>query len=38
MNDVKNLGSTEMFAVRQASKVSIAFGAVLSVLGIFAVS
>ena len=37
MNDVKNLGSTEMFAVRQASKVSIAFGAVLSVLGIFAV-
>jgi len=37
MNDINKLGRTEMFVARQASKASIAFGAVLSVLGIFAV-
>lgn len=37
MNDINKLGHTEMFVARQASKASIAFGAVLSVLGIFAV-
>jgi uncharacterized membrane protein HdeD (DUF308 family) len=37
MNDINKLGGTEMFVARQASKASIAFGAVLSVLGIFAV-
>ena len=37
MNDIETLGSTEMFLSRQASKASTAFGAVLTVLGIFAV-
>jgi uncharacterized membrane protein HdeD (DUF308 family) len=37
MNDISELGGTEMFVARQASKASFAFGAVLSVLGIFAV-
>jgi uncharacterized membrane protein HdeD (DUF308 family) len=37
MNKGKPLASTDVFVARQASKASVAFGAVLTVLGIFAV-
>jgi uncharacterized membrane protein HdeD (DUF308 family) len=37
MNKGKTLASTDVFVARQASKASVAFGAVLTVLGIFAV-
>lgn len=37
MNDVKTLGSREMLAAREATRASIAFGAILLVLGIFAI-
>lgn len=37
MNDETTLGSAEMLAAREASKASIAFGAVLAVLGVFSV-
>jgi uncharacterized membrane protein HdeD (DUF308 family) len=37
MSDLQNVKSSEMLVARQASKQSIVFGAVLTVLGIFAV-
>jgi len=37
LNDVRGLGGDEMSAARQASRDSIAFGAILTVLGVFAV-
>ena len=37
MNDVKTLGSSEMLAAREATRASTAFGAILLVLGIFAI-
>ena len=37
MTEITGPGSAELLAARQASKASVAFGAFLSVLGIFAV-